>query len=479
MLSLERELETVRAQLLRSVGFGARVEQRRPSRSPREGALPEPHRFSPIVTIQPAAVLGSARIAVVNASCQAGLPHPTNQVCCSAKCGLCGGHGCSRRPGGPPECCMPAILRRGIICRSRADVACILQHAPSNAPPARPPPRGSAGLSLRQSGPTPATVRFGIEEASNATASGPAVQTGIVASIPISLRLGLPTTENSVLYFLEQISNVQHYCCNRIIVHQNAESNTTSEEVSRLVAPFRGVIVNNVRLLMRSANSASPYSLMDILLVNYKAARHLFGHNNFSHVLQMTENERLVRHGLDQHVRHFSAGMSNIPRWGCQQRSSQGTGRPEPLGKNCKPHFMDAAVCMHDPLMRHLLARTPKHGGGNCYYGQADGSFYSTTLLQELSVGLRSNVDFNQTLLKAPPAEIYLPSFVMNSLRSAHITHAITYMDWYYKSTSVAVKLVIKPWHVEAVRNGTWPGVFAVKRVKLTDVDLRRLIVSH
>ena len=31
---------------------------------------------------------------------------------------------------------MPAILRRGIICRSRADVACILQHAPSSAPTA-------------------------------------------------------------------------------------------------------------------------------------------------------------------------------------------------------------------------------------------------------------------------------------------------------------------------------------------------------
>jgi len=112
------------------------------------------------------------------------VPHPTNQVCCSAKCGLCGGHGCSGRPGGPKECCMPAILRRGIICRSRADVACILQLAASSAPPARPPPQGSAGPSLRQRGPsrqgaaanptpatvtaanpTRATVRFGIEEA--------------------------------------------------------------------------------------------------------------------------------------------------------------------------------------------------------------------------------------------------------------------------------------------------------------------------
>ena len=40
MLSLERELETARAELSRSVGLRARFEQRRPSRSRREGALP-------------------------------------------------------------------------------------------------------------------------------------------------------------------------------------------------------------------------------------------------------------------------------------------------------------------------------------------------------------------------------------------------------------------------------------------------------
>ena len=67
-MSLERELETARAELSRSVGVRARFEQRRPSRSRREGALPEPHRFSLNVTIQHAAVLGSARTAVVNAS---------------------------------------------------------------------------------------------------------------------------------------------------------------------------------------------------------------------------------------------------------------------------------------------------------------------------------------------------------------------------------------------------------------------------
>ena len=59
--------------------------------------------------------------------CLSGIPHPTNQVCCNASCGSCGGRGCSGRPGGPFQCCMPAILRARRRCRSTTDVACILQ----------------------------------------------------------------------------------------------------------------------------------------------------------------------------------------------------------------------------------------------------------------------------------------------------------------------------------------------------------------
>ena len=61
------------------------------------------------------------------ADCSAGVVHPTHHVCCNATCGLCGGHGCSSRPGGPRQCCMPAILRTGRVCESQADVACILR----------------------------------------------------------------------------------------------------------------------------------------------------------------------------------------------------------------------------------------------------------------------------------------------------------------------------------------------------------------
>ena len=61
------------------------------------------------------------------ADCSAGVQDPSRKVCCNAACGLCGGHGCSGRPGAPRQCCMTAILRTGRVCKSRADVACILR----------------------------------------------------------------------------------------------------------------------------------------------------------------------------------------------------------------------------------------------------------------------------------------------------------------------------------------------------------------
>ena len=65
-----------------------------------------------------------------SASCQAGVVHKTNHVCCNATCGLCGGRGCSTAPGGRLQCCMPAILRSRRICHVWSDVACIL-HRPA------------------------------------------------------------------------------------------------------------------------------------------------------------------------------------------------------------------------------------------------------------------------------------------------------------------------------------------------------------
>lgn len=63
-------------------------------------------------------------------TCLAGLVHPTHRVCCNASCGACGGRGCSKRPGGPRLCCMPAIMRDGRPCQSAQDVGCTLEADP-------------------------------------------------------------------------------------------------------------------------------------------------------------------------------------------------------------------------------------------------------------------------------------------------------------------------------------------------------------
>ena len=79
------------------------------------------------------------------ADCSAGVVHPTHQVCCNATCGLCGGHGCSSRPGGPRQCCMPAILRTGRVCESQADVACSLRGSSNPFDSIRARPRRTRG----------------------------------------------------------------------------------------------------------------------------------------------------------------------------------------------------------------------------------------------------------------------------------------------------------------------------------------------
>mmetsp|Transcript_47702 Transcript_47702/g.159029 ORF Transcript_47702/g.159029 Transcript_47702/m.159029 type:complete len:230 (+) Transcript_47702:1405-2094(+) len=90
--------------------------------------LPASRRERRNLTIRPEKHTASSRRF---ADCTAGVQHSSQRVCCNATCGLCGGHGCSTRPGGPRQCCMPAILRTGRVCESRADVACILHEHPS------------------------------------------------------------------------------------------------------------------------------------------------------------------------------------------------------------------------------------------------------------------------------------------------------------------------------------------------------------
>lgn len=47
-------------------------------------------------------------------------------VCCLARCGTCGGSGCSRRPGGASNCCGGAVLKSGRSC-NEYPAPCIIE----------------------------------------------------------------------------------------------------------------------------------------------------------------------------------------------------------------------------------------------------------------------------------------------------------------------------------------------------------------
>ena len=112
----------------------------RTSRSWRDDEPRAAAAYRPAMLFSPSAK--ADRIVILPRLCSAGVLHASGQVCCNATCGLCGGLGCSSRPGGPHQCCMPAILRKRRSCQSTADVACILHRgAAANATTAeRAPP---------------------------------------------------------------------------------------------------------------------------------------------------------------------------------------------------------------------------------------------------------------------------------------------------------------------------------------------------
>jgi hypothetical protein len=54
-----------------------------------------------------------------------GFGSATYDICCTKSCGICGGTGCSLRPGGAKDCCAENILNSGIPC-SLASAPCLM-----------------------------------------------------------------------------------------------------------------------------------------------------------------------------------------------------------------------------------------------------------------------------------------------------------------------------------------------------------------
>lgn len=180
----------------------------------------------------------------------------------------------------------------------------------------------------------------------------------LVASLPIMVNLSATgAAANSSLVVVEELlANVHRWCCGWVVLHLNALSDTPVAELaarlrSRGLGARARVVFNPQQLLMRSPSIASPSSLMDILLSNYYAATSELGRGAFSHVVQITSNERYVRPGAAEHVLRFDAGLSAIPRFGCKMTPD---GLPRRIGGSCRPHGITAAQCANDPLARIL-----------------------------------------------------------------------------------------------------------------------------
>lgn len=65
----------------------------------------------------------SPRAFTFDVQCDHGILDSKNWACCDASCGVCGGEGCSQRPGGPNKCCTTHIKQ---TCRE-APPPCIMR----------------------------------------------------------------------------------------------------------------------------------------------------------------------------------------------------------------------------------------------------------------------------------------------------------------------------------------------------------------
>ena len=100
-------------------------------------------RVSVIALFIEIALLGGVAKAQV---CSNGLPGvQTDDICCSASCGTCGGRGCGSLPGGAPNCCAGYIQEAGELCSNTGEAPCIIDSTPEPDEPCQDGILGPSG----------------------------------------------------------------------------------------------------------------------------------------------------------------------------------------------------------------------------------------------------------------------------------------------------------------------------------------------
>ena len=252
------------------------------------------------------------------------------------------------------------------------------------------------------------------------------------------------------------------------VLHLNNMSSITPLEVRALIEDVRydeRFHLNPIRLPMATSHYASPFSLLDIHLCNFRLARGRFG--SMTHILFMGEDERFVRPGILDYLRNDAdAGISHIPRMGCSSCSET------PAKITCASPSERAGCCPHDVHLtgtRGTLPRDPlleilSENHSRSYYGQIEGSFFRREVLMDVEDAYeqasRSVDEETRSRYKSlGPQELYVPTIVMR-LPCVRVIPAVTYVNW---QSFHPCKLCVEVKDVHDVARGKYVGRFAVK----------------
>lgn len=197
--------------------------------------------------------------------------------------------------------------------------------------------------------------------------------------------------------------------------------------------------VNPVRLTMKSPHYASPSSLVDIFFSNVRAAYFKWKTVNWTHVVHMTQNERLVRFGMEEYVSGsgWDAGFTKIEH-------QPDCGKTVPQKKACK--FRGHSISQ---LERYWPRWRPVD---RWRWGLFDGGFLSRSVVLKAAFEETTwNITTASERVRGPQ-EILLPSLITKSHRTAP------------SSITLFVKPTVSCQNITSVKNGNLSFFFAIKR---------------
>jgi len=260
---------------------------------------------------------------------------------------------------------------------------------------------------------------------------------------------------------IEICNNIFKFTVNSVIVLHNNGTFSNEELENEINSRIGGdrVVVNYERLKMLSPHYVLPdrrdfdhtiepiehankdpinlISLYEILRSNLRFAL-LF--DGWTHAVHMTSNERFVRRGVEEYIKNYDSGYSGIPLYGFDGINTE-------ITKKRKPHG--------DPFWLFKVY-------GITHYGQVDGTFFSRRFAQFLNK--KDLPKYAYRLIC--PSELFLPTQMHEF--SDNIGKSITYMDFIKEELSIE--------DVKRVQSGEIPEKFCVKRVNMSDTNLRMFI---